>query len=102
MKPLLMALKYTPIGGIFGPLVDAKCHTKQQQNLAKVMNKNNKQTMPKALVSSHSSKKLMAQNFPKYHEGERKNSSTLSRFLLLNHHLKCYLRLATNLENKIT
>jgi len=45
---------------------------------------------------------LMAQNFPKYGEGERKNSSTLSRVLLLNHHLKCYLRLATNLENKIT
>jgi len=34
-----MALKYTPIGGIFGPLVDAKCNTKQQQNLAKIMNK---------------------------------------------------------------
>jgi len=58
-----MALKYTPIGGIFGPLMDAKFHTKQQENLAKIMNKNNKQTMPKALVSSHSSKKLMAQTF---------------------------------------
>jgi len=55
-----MALKYTPIGGKFGPLVDAKCNTKQQQNLAKKMNKNNKQTMPKVLVSSHSSKKLKA------------------------------------------
>ena len=87
-----MALKYTPIGGIFGPLVDAKCNTKQQENLAKIMNKNSKQTMPKALVSSHSSKKLMAKNFPKYGEGERKNSSTLSRVLLLNHNLKCYLR----------
>ena len=72
------------------------------KNLAKIMNKNSKQTMPKALVSSHSSKKLMAQNFPKYGEGERKNSSTLSRVLLLNHNLKCYLRLATNLENKLT
>jgi len=69
-----MALKYTPIGGIFGPLVDAKCNTKQQENLAKIMNKNNKQTMPKALVSSHSSKKLKAQNFPKIGEGERKKS----------------------------
>jgi len=59
-----MALKYTPIGGIFGPLVDAKCNTKQKHILAKIMNKNNKQTMPKALVSSHSSKKLKAQNFP--------------------------------------
>jgi len=66
------------------------------------MNKNSKQTMPKALVSSHSKKKLVAQNFPKYGEGERKNSSTLSRDLLLNHHLKCYLRLATSLENKVT
>jgi len=97
-----MALKYTPIGGIFGPLVDTKCNTKQQQNLTKIMNKNNKQTMPKALVRSHSSKKLMAQNFPKYGEGERKKSSTLSRVLLLNNHLKCYLRLASDFENKIT
>jgi len=35
----------------FGPLVDTKCNTKQEQNLAKIMNKNSKQTMPKALVS---------------------------------------------------
>jgi len=28
-----MALKYTPIGGNFGPLVDAKSNTKQQQKL---------------------------------------------------------------------
>jgi len=94
---------YTNWRNIWTPfLVDAKCNTKQQQNLAKIMNKNSKQTMPKALVSSHSSKKLKAQNFPKYWEGERKKSSTLSRVLLLNHHLKCYFRLATNLENKIT
>jgi len=64
--------------------------------------RNSKQLMPKVIVSSHSSKKLKAQNFLKIGEVRGRKTSPVSRVLLLNHHLKCYRRLATNTEKKIT
>ena len=44
MNPQLMALKYTPIGGIFRPLMDAKCNTKQQQKTGQNNEKKKQQT----------------------------------------------------------
>jgi len=85
----------------FGPLVDVKCNTKQQQNLAKIVNKTANNTMPKAMVALNQARNCRLKTFQKLVKVRERKASTLSTVLLLNHHLKCYSRLATNSE-KIT